>query len=186
MKTFYAAILTLIAASLLSLPCPAAQNYLNIPVKDPSVNQYVATWRGFYINTGLITQVPTSETAQLYLQNPSTNLYTAKVFFSTFGDITGGHTAIFRIYANPTCTTGTTVTPQSSQISAAGAQTSLLVAKSTPSCSGNGTLLEQFLAGSFYPVNHPYFVKPNNSLLITVSGNTASDQVFAELFEGEE
>lgn len=124
----------------------------------------------------------TSETTVLLLQVPATA--TKSLFFrgGNFAAETATHSALFKLYVNPTISAaGTAQTPINTRTASSNA--SVMALTTAPSVSANGNLVGHVMSNAQTQAqfNQLLILDPGQSLLLTVTVSTAADKIAADV-----
>lgn len=184
----------LITALLLSLPlvlgaveAQATVTFKQLTIRDPRDHIYVDAYRGFSVVVPPTVISGTSETVLLYVKNAGANTYVARILQKMFAVTTAGHTAVYNLYFNPTCSANGSAATVGNLHGNSAPPATTLTAFTGPTCSANGTLVESINVGNASQFSLlPLYLDPGNNLLVTVTVSNASDKALAELFWAED
>ena len=127
----------------------------------------------------------TSETAFLYLKNPSASDKDALVTHFKFGTDASSVRSLIRIYSNPTVTAnGKSLTIANTLIKSSPPSSSMEAYK-LPTTTSFGSVLNLDINPNNSPskgLNRWYWVEPGNSLLITAENSVGNAQSFSDIY----
>lgn len=138
--------------------------------------------RSYIASSNLSTIAGTSETAFMYINNPSASLLSWCSYTRKFLAATATHTATFKFYWSPNISANGTAVAVNNLINVSGSPASAVQVFKSPTATSFGTLISVLSATNVENVtNVPLIVAPGNSMLITVTAQSASDVVMSEL-----
>ena len=150
-----------------------------------SVEQRVKDGDAYTVTTGLNQISGTTETAYLYLKNPSGSAKSIMITHFKFGTDSASCRSLLRIYGNPTVSAnGTSLTIANTKIMSSTPSSSMEAYRS-PTVTANGGVLNLDISPANSPskgLNRWYFVEPGNSLLVTVDNSQANADSFADIY----
>lgn len=154
------------------------------PKDKEYVMQAVREGKSFTVTTDL-TSIASSETAFLYLKNPSASGKDVLITHFKFGTDSANTRTLIRIYANPTVTADGTALTEINTIVKSSPPTSSIECFKLPTVTSNGDRLNLDISpanSSSKGLNRWYWLEPGNSLLLTADNSQNNVDSFADVY----